>query len=68
MDQNSSLFSRLPRELRDDVYRYHVVSNGGFICDPVHDSLCTTSGGKIDLALHCTCKRVAEEVIGKSVL
>lgn len=64
MNQDGSLFFRLPRELRDDVYRYYIVDGDGFTYDLKHDRLRTTSGAKIDLALQYTCKRVASEMDG----
>ncbi len=55
-------FLDLPRELRDEIYTYYVVQDGGYLYDQRTRRLRTTSGGPIDVALMQTCSQVAHEL------
>ncbi|KAK1636161.1 hypothetical protein BDP81DRAFT_429150 [Colletotrichum phormii] len=44
-------FFHLPRELRDMIYRFYVVSDGGYVLNPESNRLRDAMGRPIDLAL-----------------
>ncbi|KAF1849327.1 uncharacterized protein K460DRAFT_89135 [Cucurbitaria berberidis CBS 394.84] len=64
MEQHNSLFFRLPREIRHEIYGHYVWEERGYIFIPGSGKLRTTDGPPVDLALGYTCKRVAEEMDG----
>jgi hypothetical protein len=54
----------LPRELRNEIYRYYLHQDEGYYRNPRTDKLRQADGGPIDLALSYTCKQIASEMIG----
>ncbi|KAF2438899.1 hypothetical protein P171DRAFT_504383 [Karstenula rhodostoma CBS 690.94] len=61
MSQQSSPFFRLPRELRDEIYRYALLEPGGYHYDPISGKLRTEQGSAINLSLCYMCRQVATE-------
>ncbi|KAF9876774.1 hypothetical protein CkaCkLH20_05620 [Colletotrichum karsti] len=66
-------FGRLPREMRDTIYRSYLIVEGGYICDSEAlikgqlngNPLCRlkqSNGSRIDLALVFTCKAISAEM------
>ncbi|KAK1973341.1 hypothetical protein LZ30DRAFT_611134 [Colletotrichum cereale] len=56
-------FFRLPREIRDIIYRQYVLCEGGYVLNPHTNKLTSGSNNQpIDLSLMSTCKRVAAEM------
>lgn len=54
-------FLDLSRELRDQIYTYHIAQDGGYVYEPRTRKL-RTINGPIDLVLMRSCKQVAHEV------
>jgi hypothetical protein len=54
----------LPRELRNEIYRYYLHRDEGYYHKPRTNKLRQADGGLIDLALSYTCKQVASEMRG----
>ena len=63
----ASLFLRLPRELRDIIYRYYLEEEDGYAFDYPSGKLRTLNNQSIDLALMYTCRSVAAEMSGKAL-
>ncbi|KAF2790643.1 hypothetical protein K505DRAFT_364538 [Melanomma pulvis-pyrius CBS 109.77] len=59
-----SLLFSLPRELRDMIYSYYLWEESGYHHDFKSDTLRTSDGRRIDLALIYTCKVIATEMEG----
>ena len=61
LDQRGPLFA-LPRELREIIYEYYLIVEGGYAFNPDTDKLTTADNEPIDLALSYTCKLAAVEM------
>ncbi|KAH7384705.1 hypothetical protein BKA66DRAFT_416675 [Pyrenochaeta sp. MPI-SDFR-AT-0127] len=55
---------QLPRELRDLIYRFYILDEGGYIYNPATRKFKNANGRLIDLALSLTCRQVATEMRG----
>ncbi|KAF2448786.1 hypothetical protein P171DRAFT_428802 [Karstenula rhodostoma CBS 690.94] len=55
---------RLPRELRDMIYRYYFVRKGGYIYGFETKRLRSANNEPIDLVLACTCRQINQETEG----
>ncbi|KAK8112505.1 hypothetical protein PG984_013031 [Apiospora sp. TS-2023a] len=71
MASSASPFLRLPRELRDAIYREYVLVDGGYVFNPYTEKLRKATGqGRgdanraINLSLTYTCRQVAIEMKG----
>jgi len=64
MNRNHSIFFRLPRELRDEVYGHYVWEMHGYLLNPSNGKLRNVNWDFIDLALSLTCKIIAQEMHG----
>ncbi|CAI6338881.1 unnamed protein product [Periconia digitata] len=63
----SPLF-RLPRELRDEIYAYHVYEHDGYFHSFASGKLSCSDQRPIDLDLMFTCKAIAQEMRGVALL
>ncbi|KAH0437107.1 hypothetical protein CcaCcLH18_03975 [Colletotrichum camelliae] len=62
---SSSPLFRLPRELRDIIYSFYVIVDGGYICDTdgfTRGKLKGADNREVDLSLVYSCKRIADEM------
>ncbi|KAF2649693.1 hypothetical protein K491DRAFT_762222 [Lophiostoma macrostomum CBS 122681] len=61
---SQSRFLGLPRELRDIIYQYYVLEDGGYIFNPDSRKLEAPGNRPISMALMFTCRNVAAEMRG----
>jgi hypothetical protein len=56
MAQLQSIFFRLPRELRDDIYAHYVWEEHGYHHDSSSGKLRRLDGAKVELSMSYTCE------------
>lgn len=61
---SNSYLGRLPRELRDEVYKHYFTTRDGYRIDPTKNTLRTSDGSPINLSLRLTCYAIAKETEG----
>lgn len=61
-DHGGSQLLQLPRELRDEIYRYYLKEDDGYAYVPHTGRLRCADGRHIDLSLVYTCKMIAAEM------
>jgi hypothetical protein len=59
-----SPFVLLPRELRDEIYQYHFLSDGGYSLNYRTGKMLKSTGSYIDLDLRLVCRLAANETRG----
>jgi hypothetical protein len=62
MSQTQSIFFRLPRELRAEVYNHYVWEEHGCHYDALAGKLRKIDGRPIDVALGYSCRAIYEEL------
>jgi hypothetical protein len=62
-----SSFLRLPREIRDAIYRFYVATDGGYRHGFEKNKLFRVDGGLIELDLVYVCRQVAAEMMGMAL-
>ncbi|KAF2437281.1 hypothetical protein P171DRAFT_425548 [Karstenula rhodostoma CBS 690.94] len=66
MTSNPSVFPflRLPRELRDIIYRHYVDDRDGYVYDFERNKLTHANGDRIDLSFSLVCRQISSEIAG----
>lgn len=60
----NSYLGRLPRELRDEIYKHYFTTRDGYRIDPTTNTLRASDGSPINLSLRLTCYAIAKDTEG----